>query len=122
MYVYLSCTYLCIIIFAFIVVAPYEAAVVGETLYSKGDRLILNCTSEGGPQLEYYWLFLEDVISNSSMIIINSVNTSHIGNYTCIVTNDAGSDNDTITVYGKSSVSHLASHLSPYLLALFNGF
>jgi len=91
-------------------------------LYFKGDRLILSCTSEGGPQLEYYWLFLEDVISNSSIIIIDGVNTSYIGNYTCIVTNDAGSDNDTITVYGKALVSHFASQLSPYLLALFNGF
>ena len=88
--------------FVFIVVAPYETAVVGESLYNQGDRLLLNCTSEGGPQLEYNWLFLDDVISNSSIIIIDDINTSHIGNYTCTVSNDAGTDNDTITIYGKS--------------------
>ena len=76
----------------------------GDTLYSQGDQLMLNCTSEGGPQLEYSWVFLGDIISNSSMLVIDNVNTTHGGDYTCNVTNTAGSNDTTVTVYSKSFV------------------
>ena len=85
-------------------VAPYEVTVTGNTLYSQGNQLMLNCTSQGGPQLEYSWTFLGDIISNSFMLIIDDVNTTHAGNYTCNVNNPAGSNDTTVTVYSKSFV------------------
>ena len=91
----------------FISVAPYEVEVVGDTLYYQEDQLTLNCTSEGSPQLEYSWVFLGDIISNSSILIIDDVSTSDGGDYTCNVTNDAGYGNITVTVYSKSIVIHL---------------
>ena len=84
-----------------LLVTPYEVRVTGNTLYSQGNQLMLNCTSEGGPQLEYSWMFLGDIISNSFMLIINNVNTTHGGNYTCNVNNLAGSHDTNVTVYGK---------------------
>ena len=78
--------------------------ITGDNLYNQGEELQLNCSSEGGPVLEYTWIFSGSIIpnANTSTLTINSVNTAHAGDYTCNVTNDAGTDNNTITVYSKS--------------------
>ena len=85
-------------------VAPYDVVVMGENLYNRGEQLQLNCSSEGGPVLEYIWLFSGNTIpnANTSTLTINNVNTTNAGDYTCNVTNNAGYQNDTITVYSKS--------------------
>ena len=78
---------------------------MGNTLYSynRGEQLQLNCSSEGGPVLEYIWLFSDIIIpnANTSTLTIDNVNTSHAGGYTCNVTNNAGTESDSITVYSK---------------------
>ena len=53
--------------------------------------------------LEYTWLLSGDIIpnANTDTLIINNVNTIHAGDYTCNVTNNAGYQNNTITVYSK---------------------
>ena len=79
---------------------------MGDNLYNRGEQLQLNCSSEGGPVLKYTWLLLGDIIFNVSTrlstLTIDIVNTTHAGDYICNVTNDAGTDNDTITVFSKS--------------------
>ena len=70
-------------------------------MYPQEEQLVLNCLSEGGPQLEYSWTFLGSEIANTSILIIDNVNASHGGDYTCNVTNIAGSQSDTITVYSE---------------------
>ena len=70
-------------------------------MYLQGEQLVLNCQSDGGPELQYAWMFNSNEITNTSTLTINNVNTSNGGEYTCIVTNDAGSDNDTVTVDSK---------------------
>ena len=87
----------------FSTVAPYNVFIMGDNLYSQGEQLQLNCLSEGGPVLEYTWLFSGDIIpnANTSTLIINNVNTTHAGDYTCNVTNDAGYQNNTVAVYSK---------------------
>ena len=85
------------------------------TTYSQGEELQLSCLSEGGPELEYTWLFSGNVIANTSTLTIDNVNTSHGGEYTCNVTNDAGYDSDTVTVYSELFVDQFTSCiLLPY--------
>ena len=86
------------------IVAPYDVVVTGDNLYNQGEQLQLNCSSEGGPVLEYTWLFSGDTIpnANTSTLTINNVSTTDAGDYTCNVTNDAGTDSNTVTVYSKS--------------------
>ena len=79
---------------------------MGNPLHSQGNQLTLNCTSEGGPQLQYIWVFLGNIISNSSMLIIDNITITDGGNYTCTVTNDAGSSDAIVTVYSKLFVNH----------------
>ena len=75
----------------------------GDNLYNQREQLQLNCLSEGGPLLEYTWIFSGRTIpnANTDTLIIDNVNTTLAGDYTCNVTNDAGYQNDTITVYSK---------------------
>ena len=76
---------------------------MGDNTYSQGEQLELNCLSEGGPELEYTWTFSGGMIdnANTSMLTIANVTTSDGGEYTCSVSNDAGSNMETITVYSK---------------------
>ena len=76
---------------------------MGNKSYSQGDQLNLSCLSEGGPELIYTWLLSGSLIdnNNSSTLIIDNVTTSDGGDYTCNVTNNAGYDTKTITVYSK---------------------
>ena len=82
---------------------------MGDNTYSQGQQLQLNCSSEGGPLLEYTWLFSDVIIpnENTSTLTIDDVTTTNGGNYTCNVTNDAGVDYDTITVYSELLVNLL---------------
>ena len=82
-------------------VAPYNVLIMGENLYSQGQQLQLNCSSEGGPVLEYTWLFSGSLIpnANTSSLVIDNVNTAHGGDYTCNVTNKAGASHNNVTVY-----------------------
>ena len=59
-------------------VAPYNVVVMGENLYNQGEQLQLNCSSEGGPVLEYTWLLSGDTIpnANTSTLTIDSVTTT----------------------------------------------
>ena len=70
-------------------------------MYPQGVQLVLNCQSEGGPQLQYSWIFSDSEITNTSTLTIHNVNGSNGGNYTCNVTNNAGFESNTITVYSE---------------------
>ena len=86
-------------------VAPYDVNITGNNTYPHGSQLQLHCSSEGGPQLKYSWsrtnTLSNDTTTNTTNLTISSVTTLDGGNYTCTVTNDAGSSSNTVTVYGE---------------------
>ena len=90
---------------SFYLVAPYNVTITGNNTYSHGEKLQLNCSSEGGLELDYIWSFSNDIIDNTntstSMITIANLTTPNGGDYTCNVSNDAGFDSERITVYSK---------------------
>ena len=83
-----------------ILVAPYDVNIIGIRRYPFGSGIELNCTSEGGPQLEYSWIFSNGTVDNDSMLMRNGI-VANGGNYTCNVTNNAGFDSSTTTVYSE---------------------
>ena len=87
---------------------------MGNNTYSQGEQLELNCSSEGGPELEYTWIFSGGEIdnANTSMLTIANLATSNGGEYICIVYNDAGFDVDIITVYSKFFVCTYETYLN----------
>ena len=78
---------------------------MGDDTYDNGDQLELNCSSEGGPALEYSWsrtnTFSSNTTTNTNTLTISDLATVDGGKYTCTVTNDAGASNHTITVHGE---------------------
>ena len=86
-------------------VAPYDVNITGNNTYPHGSQLQLHCSSEGGPRLEYSWsranTLSNDTTTNTNNLTISNVTTLDGGNYTCTVTNDAGSSSNTVTVYGE---------------------
>ena len=82
-------------------VAPYNVEITGIRRYPCGSDIELNCTSEGGPQLEYSWILLDSIVNNDSLLNIINAAVSHGGKYTCNVTNEAGYDNNVTTVYSE---------------------
>ena len=84
--------------------------------YPYGSDIELLCTSEGGPQLEYNWIFLDNAIVNNAILNISNIAVSHGGEYTCNVTNNAGSESNMTTVY--SELKHNSICLSDYYLFL----
>jgi len=91
--------------FLFYPVSPYGVNITGNKTYPHGSQLQLHCSSEGGPQLECSWsrtnTLPNDKTTNTNNLTISNVTTLDGGNYTCTVTNDAGSSSNTVTVYGE---------------------
>ena len=98
-------------------VAPYNVMIMGVNLYNQGEQLQLNCLSEGGPELEYTWLFSGSMIpnANNNILVINNLITTDGGDYTCNVINAAGNSSSTVTVYSKFTI---AKHF--YLVSSLN--
>ena len=101
--------------------------IIGDSLYSVGDQLQLNCLSEGGPEIEYTWLLPgnTNITESTNALIIANVTTSDGGDYTCIVTNDAGYESYTITVLSELHTfiaSHVAMYVCVCIVAIFLRF
>jgi len=92
-------------LFSLYTVAPYYVNIMGDNTYENGDLIELNCSSEGGPDLEYSWsrtnMFSATTTTNTSTLTISNLATVDGGDYTCTVTNDAGTSSSTITVNGE---------------------
>ena len=90
-------------------------SITGVSTYKSGEELELKCTSDGGPDLEYNWSrsgtsefeFPNDTVTNTSVLIVSNLSTDDGGLYTCNVTNDAGSSECSITIYGLLFTVHL---------------
>ena len=85
----------------YFLVVPYNVEITGIRRYPYMSNIELNCTSEGGLQLEYSWIFLNNSIDNDYMLSIISATVSNGGDYTCNVTNNAGFDSNATTIYSE---------------------
>ena len=63
-----------------------------DQTYSRGDNITLQCTSMGGPENVFQWLFDDDALAgeNSSTLILFNVDAADGGFYSCMVSNAAG--------------------------------
>ena len=93
---------------------------INQTQTKQGGTFSLECRAEGGPNNQHIWyhkgvLLLETSVLNItsssndthsvSILSVSNVDVgTHKGDYTCNVTNMAGSESKTSTVVGKSSV------------------
>ena len=93
--------------------APYNVSIDGITQYFTGDTLLLNCSSDGSPELQYSWsrntssgqtMFPANITSDSRFLTINDLTVDDEGVYSCTVSNEGGNSSYDIfiTVIGKN--------------------
>ena len=88
----------------------FGASINGVLIYTPGDTLELQCSIEVGSDPQYSWTRDNDfgilppgTVINTNTITVSNLTTDDTGNYTCTVSNDAGSSNYTVfvIVYGE---------------------
>ena len=57
------------------------------------------CFALGGPNNTYTWMKNEQIIGNESTLEVRDINASSGGSYTCLVSNAAGNDSASTTLY-----------------------
>ena len=68
-------------------------------LYDPNEPTALNCIASGGPNNTFMWYLDGELINETSNTLVLSEVEG--GEYTCQVSNDAGSENASIILIGK---------------------
>ncbi len=63
------------------------------------DNATLICNAMGGPNNSFQWKMNGTIISNDSELNLIAIDSSYGGNYTCTVSNAAGTDSSSTTLY-----------------------
>ena len=81
-------------------VAPVAMAPADQT-YSRGDNITLQCTSMGGPENAFQWLFDGEALAgeNSSTLLLLNADAADGGTYSCMVSNAAGNSRAGTSVF-----------------------
>ena len=81
----------------FYAVSPEESVSVSplNMVFNRGDNVTLNCSAQGGPDNTYQWQRSGTDLDNEAMqtLTITQISAMDGGEYTCVVSNAAGSGN-----------------------------
>ena len=71
------------------------------------DNVTFLCAAQGGPGNTYQWLLNDALLQNETTDTLNltSISLRDAGVYTCIVSNNAGMDNATATLYIRPRIT-----------------
>ena len=72
---------------------------VSHDISNFGSNVTFSCSAMGGPDITYYWMKNGRIIENESILVIADVDASSGGSYTCLVSNAAGNDSASTTLY-----------------------
>jgi len=63
-------------------------------VFNRGDNVTLNCSAQGGPDNTYQWQHIGADLDNETMqtLTLPQISANDGGDYTCVVSNAAGSD------------------------------
>ena len=66
---------------------------------NRGYNITFNCTASGGPDNVFQWEMSGNIVGNESILEVTDIDASSGGSYTCTVSNAAGSDSASTTLY-----------------------
>ena len=72
---------------------------VSDMIPTRRSNVTFNCSAMGGPEISFTWMKDGEIIGNESTLSVSDIDASSGGNYTCTVSNAAGNDSDSITLY-----------------------
>lgn len=81
------------------------------------DDVTLICTAMGGPNTTFQWKMNGTIVGNDSTLTLAAIDASYGGNYTCTMSNAAGTDSASTTIY---IAPYIVTPLEKQTLA-FNG-
>lgn len=67
-------------------------------VYRRGEDATLVCSGQGGPENMFEWRRNEELLVQSMMLEIANINASSGGEYTCVVSNEAGNDSASVSL------------------------
>ena len=70
-----------------------------DMVFSFGNNASFNCTALGGPDNTFVWERNGEVIANDNLLPVMNIDASSGGTYTCTVSNLAGNDSASTTLY-----------------------
>ena len=70
-----------------------------DQVYTRGENVTITCISMGGPGNVYQWEKDGEIVANDSILTLMDIDASSGGSYTCTVSNLAGNDTATTTLY-----------------------
>ena len=83
--------------------SPEGSVAVSPTMETASIRgnVAFSCSAQGGPDNEYQWQYDGVVLMDetNTTLTIDDIRAGNGGNYTCVVSNAAGSDSATATLY-----------------------
>ena len=83
------------------IVSPEGSVSVSESsnISTRGSSVTFNCSALGGPDNMYVWMKNGMSIGTESTLLVADIDASSGGSYTCLVSNAAGSDSASTTLY-----------------------
>ena len=70
-----------------------------NSVFSQGNNIALICSAMGGPNNTFQWEMNGSIVGNDGMLVVMDINASSGGDYTCTVSNAAGNDSASTTLY-----------------------
>ena len=85
----------------FSAVSPEGSAIVSplDIIANLNDSITFICNAMGGPSNSFQWEINGTIVSNDNVVSLVTIDASYGGNYTCIVSNAAGTDSASTTLY-----------------------
>jgi hemicentin len=80
-------------------VAPGNLSITVDNVAARGDNVTFACSSSGGPNNSYQWFMNNNTVMYSDTLHLTSVDAGFGGNYICLVTNLAGRETSSVTLY-----------------------
>ena len=107
-------------------VTPYGSVRVSphNAVFNDGDSINLTCLADGGPGNTYQWTFNGSLLDNrNDHLVLPFIDASENGgNYTCTVTNAAGSGSDStvVNVYPTITLQPSDTFVTPFANGMLN--